>query len=280
MPQSGAMGQAVPILFAMLALQACTPERGDFGRPKATVLSEPVFPILGHSYSPAPYTDDEEELRARAWRFLTPAKERWYFDRLVNEFARTRVIPPDTVAEGPAYYFKALMAEPARSPASRYATITDDAFADRKLIAPFAAVAARVEASDRIRLRTIAAVPDLTPRESGWAITRVQENRGLIAWVCTRLGARLESYRYALDHLVAAAPQREAVEAERSVLALADSVATLQAMGCVRPAGRPITLQDIDIRFPPDRVDREPDAIGPLPRAFPPDQGPPIVAKG
>ena len=46
------------------------------------------------------------------------------------------------------------------------------------------------------------------------------ENEGLILWVCERLDFRIRSYRHALANLVVEMPSREAVRAERAIMAL------------------------------------------------------------
>ena len=52
------------------------------------------------------------------------------------------------------------------------------------------------------------------------AQARVIENEGLIFWVCERVDFRIRSYRYALANLVVEMPSREAVRAERAIMAL------------------------------------------------------------
>jgi hypothetical protein len=63
-------------------------------------------------------------------------------------------------------------------------------------------------------------VKDLTDAQIADAAARVAENRCLIAWVRAAIAARIDSYRYALEHAFVAMPQREAIEAERTIKAL------------------------------------------------------------
>jgi hypothetical protein len=214
-------------LSIVIALGACA-ETGDFGRPKAGVWNDLILPSAGdvaasrrgELVSNFPFTDAEEELRDRSWRFLMPAHERAVFDRMMSDYARTRVLPASAHPSDPRSYYQALSGEPFVSPASRYRRIGEDAEADLRLIDPFGAVAARVIAADRARLRSLAYVRDLAEDQVANASARVLENRCLIAWVRAELRERTQSYRHALEHAFVAMPQEQAIEAERTVKAL------------------------------------------------------------
>jgi hypothetical protein len=217
----------LPVALVGLALSACT-ETGDFGRPKAGVWNSLILPTAGNvaaqdrgePVSAFPLTDAEQELRSRSWRFLTPAHDRAWFDRELADLTRTRVLPTSDHPSDPRIYYQALVGEPFASPASRFRRIGDDAEADRRLLDPFGAVAARVIAADHARLRSLAFVHDLTQDQVADASARVIENRCLIAWVRAELRERTDSYRYALEHAFIAMPQEQAAETERSVKAL------------------------------------------------------------
>jgi hypothetical protein len=88
----------------------------------------------------------------------------------------------------------------------------------------------RVVNMDRVRMRTAEASPDVVPAKQEPAMARVVENEGLIFWVCERLDFRIRSYRYALANLVVEMPSREAVRAERAIMALAAESAPLCQM--------------------------------------------------
>ncbi len=236
---------------AALIVSACA-ERGDFGRPKQTALSALVTPVLGPTESAYPFTDDEQELRARAWRFLMPAKERTFFDGLLYDFARVGYVSPEYFPETKTWYKEALLRDKFRSPASRFARIADDVSADRALLVPFAASAAQVVEGDRRRLGAMQQTPDLTVDDIANANIRIRENALLIAWVCNREAMRLVSYRHALEHIFIAAPQAEAVTAERQLMLLEHDFGVLRATGCVRPDPfRDIPI-DRGLRIPPD----------------------------
>ncbi len=203
-------------------------QTGDFGRPKASLWNELVLPAGGsfaarlrnEPVSRYVFTDDEEELRDRAWRFLTPAHERSWFERMLADLVRTRILPADLYPVDRIAYHRALMGGSFRSPASRYRHVADDAHADLKLIGPFAARASRVLAADAVRLRSLAHVRSLDEEQAYNAVARVAENRCLIAWVRDETFGRLVAYRYALEHLIIEAPQGQAVDAERMLASL------------------------------------------------------------
>jgi hypothetical protein len=221
-----------------LALGACV-ERGDFGRVKThSAWNEAVFAAgtvsavaRGVPVSPFAFTDDEEDMRGRAWRFLTPAHDRRWFDHLVAELVATRIVPPEAFAEDITAYHRGLAAADARSPASSYRRLSEDAMADARLIEPFATVASRVLTADGVRLRSLGHVGYLNPDDVAYAHARVAENRCLIAWVRAGLGARLRAYRFSLEHLVIETPQADAVPVEHALQSLGRARKVLDGLG-------------------------------------------------
>jgi hypothetical protein len=154
----GIASLAAPVFLGLLAA-ACV-ETGDFGRPRQTLWNDVVLPsagfaaatVRGEPVSAYVLTDDEEELRRRAWRFVMPAHERAFFESRLAELAGKRVLPMWLGRGDRAEYFRALMRDGGPSPASRYRRLSEDALADAKLIDPFAAIAARVLQADDARL--------------------------------------------------------------------------------------------------------------------------------
>ena len=130
----------------------------------------------------------------------------------------------------PRLYFRALMRDQGRSPASRYRRLSQDVVADAKLMEPFAFVAARVLSADQARLRALAYVRELTPAHVREAALRVAENRCLIAWVRFEIEARTASYRYALEHLFIEAPQADGISVERALRGLEEHRALLDGL--------------------------------------------------
>lgn len=217
-------GPVCALLVALLA-GACT---GDLGRPRPNLWSDAIAPEIGfwsatfrgEAASHFRMTDDEAQLRDRAWRLVLPAHERSYFGREVSSLAHARILPVQAQSSAVPDYHRALTGGSWASQASRYARLSEDANADRLLLAPFRANATRVVAADRVRLRAAEGSPYVAPENHDPAYARVVENEGLILWVCERVGFRIESYRYALANLVVETPSREAIRAERAIMAL------------------------------------------------------------
>ncbi len=209
-----------------LALVGACAQQGDLGRPQAGAwngLVETTGTLAAAARGEAallPFTDDERSLRDRAWRFLMPAAPGAAFTDAVANLARTRVLPPGWLPAGPEAYHDGLAAEPAPSPVPLYRRLSEDATADARLIPAFAALAARVIEADARRLRSLPFSRSLDDGDVREAALRVAENRCLIAWTRLEAGARIGRYRYALEHLFAALPSPEAVQAERALAAL------------------------------------------------------------
>lgn len=211
---------------AMLLVGGCA-QKGDFGRPAPSAWNSLVASTgtvaAQYRNEPAshfPLTDDERTLRDRAWRFLMPAAESETFTDALANLTRTRVLPPSWRDDDVASYHAALIAEPFRSPVSRYRRVSDDITADARLIPLFAATAARVANADTLRLRSLPFVKSLDDESIRQAAMRVAENRCLVAWVRLETGVRSERYRYALQHLLVEVPSVEAVSVERSLAGL------------------------------------------------------------
>lgn len=233
-----------PALVLGCLLAGCT---GDFGRPRPTVWNQIVAPEIGFWAATARgeaaswfrMTDDEQQLRDRAWRLIMPAHEKSYFAAEVSALAHARIVPTAAQSSDVAAYYTALTSGSYASQASRYARLAEDAHADRLLITPFRGNAQRVVAADRVRLRALESSPLVPPEKQDPALARITENEGLVLWVCERVGFRLESYRYALANLVVETPSREAIMGERAIMALEAEIGPLcrmQMHGIVKPA--------------------------------------------
>jgi hypothetical protein len=247
---AGAARRGLLLAAALLGLAGCT-ETGDLGRPRPTVLSEAILPaaggaaavLRGEPVSPFDLTDDEDELRRRAWRFLMPAHERSVFERQVAALVQARVLPVSARPADPRAYGAALSADPARSPVSRYRRLAGDVAADRALLAPLARVAARVIEADARRLQAVPLMSDVEARRLAGALARVAENRCLVAWTRTALDERIAGYALALERVFLETPDREAIPPERALAALRAEAALLDALpvpgldegGCAPP---------------------------------------------
>jgi hypothetical protein len=218
-----------------LACAGCFQQTGDFGRRHDNLITGTLLPGAGsllagprgEPVSAHPLTDDERELRDRSWRFLMPAHDGATLRMKLSELAYTRVLPP-LQWHGREHYHATLMAGPFRSVASRYRRLADDIESDRQLVSPFTQTAIRVCQADRVRSNAIPHVTHLSDHSHHHALERIAENAMLTAWVRRDMALRAEAYRYALEHLVIEGPQREAIQAERALLALERDLSRLQ----------------------------------------------------
>lgn len=258
-------GRTALLLAAALCLGACN-ETGDFGRPKPNAWSA-IAPQIG-TYSakmwgwpssPFPLTDDEQELRARAYHFLMPAQEVSIFDTQLKHFARDRLLPPSMSHVEVSEYFEAISNQPDRSPRARYQRLREDAEADRELMGPFVALACRVREADRIRMK--AAEHMTMPNADSWqnAADRVAENEALVQWVYTALDERARQYRYALEHLVVETPDRDAIRVERQLIGFDSDRAAMMRCGAVGPIGPGPVATNVPRYTPrPDKPEKPP----------------------
>ena len=221
------MARFLPAGTALALLAACT-QNGDFGRPRTSVWNGLIDTTgsfstqdRGRLLLDSGLTDDEQALRDRAWRFVQPTGTFATFHETVMGLASAHARPMTWRFDAIGAYYEVLTAEPSRSPVSRYRQLGDDATADARLIPLFTALAARVIDADAARLRSLPFAKTLDDLDVRLAAQRVAENRCLIAWVRVEAGLRLARYRFALEHLFAAAPAPEAVSAERTLAMLA-----------------------------------------------------------
>lgn len=213
--------------LSCLLLAGCS-TTGDLGRPRPNIFADQIAPTIGEwsarfrgeASSWFHLTDDEERLRDRAWRLVLPAHERSDFDREVSKLAHARILPVEAQSNDVSAYHRALTSGSFASQASRYNRLSEDANGDRLLLGQFRANALRVINADRARLRTLDASQEVPPEQRDPAWQRVVENEGLMLWVCERARFRLKSYRFSLDNLMVEMPSREAVRAERAIMAL------------------------------------------------------------
>ncbi|GGK39006.1 hypothetical protein GCM10011322_27620 [Salinarimonas ramus] len=250
-------------------LGACAP-RGDFGRPAPSVIGDRILPFAGRAFAqtrdePASWsilTEDERELRARAYRFLMPAHEWQVSDRILADLIRHRVTPAPLRLGQRRSYWDALIFSQGVSPAPLFRRIAQDAEQDRALIPLVREVAERVLAADEARLRFLLHVQVLVESQAEQAALRVAENRCLIAWVRSEARERALRYRYALERLAIEAPQRSAIEPERALAALDATIPTLDTL----PVGELGACAEA-IRTPHHRLTPASAAASPRPEA-------------
>jgi hypothetical protein len=223
------------LLLSGVILAGCAPRIGDLGRPQDVERARFGNDIVGSFVAAGrnepvswfKFTDDEKELRDRAWRFLMPETDRNVFDRLLADWRIRRITPPETPLEKKASYWM-LDGQSRVSPASRYAALGAEVEADLLLIAPFRESARRVMAADRARLGMMQNLADLEVPEKNDAEARIAENHLLTDWVYRSWLQRRRDYQYALERLVLATPQHQAIPVERLLRQLDAEIAMIE----------------------------------------------------
>lgn len=229
-----------------LTLSGCIQTTGDFGRPHQGFSEDVLLPftgtvaakLRGEPASLYALTEDEKELRNRAWNFLMPEKDAPYGTWHQDHAAFYRLLPPRTPDE--TLYHRTIMGGPYagswlgdspiarrignpegtfRSLTSRYNRVRDSISADHALIPYFKLVSNQVIQADHARMRTLGHVGSLTEEQREQAIARVCENAMIIARVNWAFFDRAGQYRYSLEHLMIEGPEREAIPAERTLMA-------------------------------------------------------------
>lgn len=213
----------------VLSVAACGRPTGDFGRARPSALHDDVLPAIGsvaatireEPVSAFNLTDDERELRDRAWAFVRPPHVGdWWLEPLV-EGQRTRILPVLDPRFDPRRYYLFLRSDAYRSSDTRWRKVITDITADTLLVPPFCAIAARVRTTDAERLRVVDARPDIAPLGMTAAYARVEENNRQMSWVWRALAYRLTSYRHAIDSLQLETPSDLQWEANRAFDGLA-----------------------------------------------------------
>jgi hypothetical protein len=211
-----------------LSLAACAPTMGDFERPKPSVLSDDVLPFAGELASKYrkeprsnfPYTDNERELRDRAWALLMPQLDKQFFMGWLAEIRRTRILTVEKSVPKRDDYVRELLTEDFRSSGARVGRRGMVNQKDRARYPGFVETANTVASFDRVRERSLDEVDDASVEERQSAYARIEENRWLVYAVQTSMRERAGIYRYAFQRLMMQTPDATAVGAERALLAL------------------------------------------------------------
>lgn len=192
--------------FCILGLTSCS-TTGDFGRRQPGIVAKVSSIDLAPSRinAPSSFTDDERELRNRIFALVHMPRPLSVgpISSLPDEL--DQAIGPD-----PDFYYLSLVDGDDRSPEARYRRLQSDIVSDRTLIPKFREIACRVKRMDLVREEASAAAPDLSEQDRSDVAAHVNENTRLIEQVETALPKRIEAYHSALQHLVAASPDREA----------------------------------------------------------------------
>ena len=219
-------GRATSFVFLIAAacLSGGCVLNGDFGRIRPELTAENMHDWVGRDAAiatgsvPSEFrtTDQERDLRDRAYALITPPYDRGRWDSVIREWGFKNDPEKPRPFDRTEYLYK-LHKVYRRSEASAYAQIITDARNDVEQLQPFFATANRVIDMDRRRKQSLVHVSNLNPRERFNAVARNRENDAVIAWVCVAMKERIASYRYALERLVVAVPNSAAAEADRAI---------------------------------------------------------------
>ncbi len=221
--------------FALLTLPGCS-SIGDFGRLQPEIVSDDIHAWVGWDAAAragAPIstynlTEDEQALRDLAFAVIEPPYDRIRWDAVVYEYGTKRGFRHALWTLDRTVYYGRLQAAGYRSSTGRYNKLTDDIRNDTLRTAQFFDFARRVLDLDRRRELSLQHVAELSPPERLNARARIGENNLIIAWVEHSLALRCASYRFALEHLVVAEPERVAADADVALTELQQQIAANQ----------------------------------------------------
>jgi hypothetical protein len=221
----------VSTILALVLLGGCS--GGDFGRTREDFRNDDMHRWLGSEAtgsvglksSQFQLTDNERQLRDLAYPLIEPPHSRPAWKSVFGDYKPILSPWRQKAVFDRTAYGRALIDEPHRSDSSRYAQLIEDIRDDITRFEPFFASAIRVLELDRKRNASLDRVSELSPRERGDAIARMQENTLIVQWVQQCLEQRISSYRWALERLVVQAPDSMAADADRLIGELAAQTA-------------------------------------------------------
>jgi hypothetical protein len=216
------------VALACAALLGGCALNGDFGRVRPELVTDDMHAWVGRDAvraiglppSVLPLTDDERQLRDRAYALIAPPYDRARWDSVWFEYGMGRPPPTEVVVFDRAAYWVVLSDRWRRSEVSAYARIGTDSRNDVVQIEPFFAVAVRVADMDRKRAQALSHISPVLPPERDNALWRNNENTAIVAWVCRALQERALSYEFAVERLVITVPSPAALDTQRSITLL------------------------------------------------------------
>ncbi|MCA1300723.1 hypothetical protein [Stappia indica] len=215
----GRRGSLVILALVSALLAGCSRPTGDFDRAAPSVVHDKLMPAAGaelatnrgEPVSRFNLTDDEQELRDRAWTLIRPPSSRDWIEGSRTELMRTRILPETSGRIDPMRYYDFLRSDRYASSQVRYDRVAADATGDAALVDPFCKVALRVAKADQERLRALGRRDISTREELAGAQARVWENKRMTEWAGHALRFRLVSYRKAIDALEIETPSGDKV---------------------------------------------------------------------
>ncbi len=212
---------------------------GDLGRPKQGSLTldwmkaggEGRSKLFNELYSDFNGTDEEKEMRDRAWYLIRPPHAQdWMSGELkslrfvalhvLTETQRTRLTPVIDTAFEPKHYYSALQTAKYASHHVRYDRVIRDIEQDREAFRGFVPSAERVIAMDHERMAALDRLADMRPKDLKDVYARVDENRRFIGWVWRAMQFRLRAYAFAIKRLEIETPSPKVKDANFALKAL------------------------------------------------------------
>ena len=209
--------------LAALALLAGCATNGDFGEVHPSLVRDDIHDWLGRDVTastasfPSTFelTDSERQLRDLAYPLIEQPFDRQQPFSVAGEYG---VIGSNhRGAFDRTDYANHLFGSRARSPAARYAQITDDIRNDITRLPQFFETATYVLDIDLKRRKSLAYISGLSSSERDNALRRINENASLVSLVRAKLAQRVSAYRFALERMVVMTPSSQAVDVERSL---------------------------------------------------------------
>ncbi len=236
-------------VLALLLLPGCS-SIGDFDRLQPALVTDDIHAWVGQEAAAragAPIsldnlTEQERTLRDLAFPLIEPPYDRPRWDSVLYEYGVKREFRRELWAVDLTAYYRHLQAAGYRSTAGRYNKLIDDIRNDVVRIAPFFDIAQRVVELDRRREASMQYIADLSPPDRLNALARVGENSLTIAWVHHSLTQRCAGYRFALEHLVVAEPEKLAAQADVALTQLQQLIAANQLVPAPRFAAVPLDV--------------------------------------
>jgi len=212
--------QSLIAAAALFVLSGCGTPKYDFGEMRPSLASDQTHDWLGPRAAaragvvPSAFelTDDERALRDLAFPLIEPPYDRQRWDIVLREYGAVGNYERGSFDR--TAYAANLLSTQYRSPASRYARLTDDIRNDITRLPAFFETAARVADVDAKRRKSLTFISEMSAYERANALRRNRENALVLAWVRESIAQRIVSYRFALERLVIMTPSSEAAQVE------------------------------------------------------------------
>ena len=218
------------VILLLGFVTGCARPVGDFGRAAESATHDEILPAIGTwraraSSEPASnfnFTDEENEMHDRVWRYLIAAHSSdWFFD-IVTEWQRTRLLPPQDSRFKHDRYYAHLRSEKYRSSKVRYVRVSRDIEADLNMTPSVLKSICSVLEINRRRDEAVRSLRSEGSLEATEVAQRKAENWMFINWFKRALRYRYESYSLALERLLIETPHEGArdIDGLLSVMAI------------------------------------------------------------